>query len=78
MKSKNPRPKTCPLCRNRYCAALAVEAMKLAAEHPMMTRPEKPSRNPSMAMELAFAAPQPDRIAQARKQAEELLSRVTT
>ena len=68
VKSKKPKQKTCPLCRNRYC--LANQAV-----NDMMEGKVKFEMPADAGLFRPF--PQPDRIATARQRAEALLQKVT-
>ena len=66
VKSKKPKQKTCPLCRNRYCLAMAPEVETVNIPK---------SEWPKSVVDKFSASP--DRIATARQHAEALLQKVT-
>jgi hypothetical protein len=74
VKSKKPKQKTCPLCRNRYCLAISP-----IAKLPQVEIEQAFSRGVQKAAPRHAEIPDtpPDRIATARQRAEALLQKVT-
>ena len=80
VKSKKPKQKTCPLCRNRYCLAMAppelsVEGIPFDADVPPHVYPTYGGIERTPNPLIPFNPP--DRIATARQRAEALLQKVT-
>ena len=77
VKSKKPKQKTCPLCRNRYC--LAQSKIEVAVRERPIISPDKRAPDEGNRSDYREYLPSAslDRIATARQRAEALLQKVT-